>query len=153
MKSSIPGGGNILEFEGDAIVTVFGAPQPNEDAAMSAVACAVAMQRRMPAVNGWNREQGFPEISIGIGIHTGEAILGNIGSQVRTKYDMIGRNVNLAARIQSYAAGGQILISDETLSEAGERVIVNKNGTKVERPKGIQSDITMHDVIDRKSVV
>lgn len=139
--------GNILEFEGDAIVTVFGAPQPNEDAAMSAVACAVAMQRRMPAVNGWNREQGFPEISIGIGIHTGEAILGNIGSQVRTKYDMIGRNVNLAARIQSYAAGGQILISDETLSEAGERVIVNKNGTKVERPKGIQSDITMHDVI------
>ena len=60
---------------------------------------------------------------------------------------MIGRNVNLAARIQSYAAGGQILISDETLSEAGERVIVNKNGTKVERPKGIQSDITMHDVI------
>ena len=120
--------GNILEFEGDAIVTVFGAPQPNEDAAMSAVACAVAMQRRMPAVNGWNREQGFPEISIGIGIHTGEAILGNIGSQV-------------------YAAGGQILISDETLSEAGERVIVNKNGTKVERPKGIQSEITMHDII------
>ena len=61
--------GNILEFEGDAIVTVFGAPQPNEDAAMSAVACAVAMQRRMPAVNGWNREQGFPEIR---GSHSGK---------------------------------------------------------------------------------
>ena len=105
--------GNILSFVGDAIVAVFGAPRPNEDAARDAVACAVAMQRRMPAVNAWNREQGFPELSMGIGIHTGEAILGNIGSQTRMKYDMIGRNVNLASRIEGFTRGGQILVSRE----------------------------------------
>ena len=88
--------GNILSFVGDAIVSVFGAPRPNEDAARDAVACAVAMQRRMPVVNAWNAAHGYPNLSMGVGIHTGEAILGNIGSQTRAKYDMIGRNVNLA---------------------------------------------------------
>lgn len=110
--------GNILEFVGDAIVVVFGAPQPNETAARDAVACAVAMQRRMPAVNLWNAERGYPEISMGIGIHTGEAILGNIGSNIRTKYDMIGRNVNLTSRIEGFTKGGQILISPETYEAA-----------------------------------
>lgn len=61
--------GNILEFAGDAIVVVFGAPRVNEDSARDAVACAVAMQRRMSAVNEWNRGEGYPEISMGIGIH------------------------------------------------------------------------------------
>ena len=139
--------GNILEFVGDAIVTVFGAPRPNESAARDAVACAVAMQRRMGAVNAWNREQGFPDIAMGIGIHTGEAILGNIGSQTRTKYDMIGRNVNLASRIQGYARGGQILVSTETLTAAGANVAVNEPGALRVRPKGIREEILLHDVV------
>ena len=86
--------GNILDFVGDSIVAVFGAPKPNELSARDATACAVAMQRRMKAVNEWNLSQEYPEISMGIGIHTGEAILGNIGSMTRAKYDMIGRDVN-----------------------------------------------------------
>ena len=57
--------GNILSFVGDAIVTVFGAPRPNEDAARDAVACAVAMQRRMPMVNVWNEEHGYPHAAGG----------------------------------------------------------------------------------------
>lgn len=139
--------GNILDFVGDSIVAVYGAPRRNEDAARDAVASAVAMQRRMTVVNKWNREQGYPEISMGIGIHTGEAVLGNIGSSTRTKYDMIGRNVNLASRIEGYTAGGQILISSETLAAAGDRVVVNPNGEMKVRPKGISEDIILHEVV------
>ena len=139
--------GNILEFVGDAIVVVFGAPRPNEDSARDAVACAVAMQRRMKAVNEWNEAQGYPPIAMGIGIHTGEAVLGNIGSETRTKYDMIGHNVNLASRIEGFTEGGQILVSDETLAAAGDRVAENEAGRRTVQPKGIHEDVVIHDVI------
>ena len=139
--------GNILEFVGDAIVTVFGAPRENRHHAKDAAACAVAMQRRMEAVNEWNRSQGYPDIAMGIGIHTGEAILGNIGSLTRAKYDMIGRNVNLASRIQTYSDGGQILISDETLSGAGSQIMTNPAGAMRISPKGIRGEVLVHDVI------
>ena len=139
--------GNILEFVGDEIVAVFGAPRTNELSARDAVACAVAMQRRMGAVNAWNRENSFPDIAMGIGLHTGEAILGNIGSETRTKYDMIGRNVNLAARAESYTAGGQILCTTECLNAAGSAVILNPAGAMRVTPKGIQEPILLHDVI------
>jgi len=139
--------GNILDFVGDSIVVVFGAPRTNEFSARDAVACAVAMQRRMEAVNEWNAAHGYPEISMGIGIHTGEAILGNIGSITRTKYDMIGRNVNLTSRIQGYTRGGQILVSTETLDAAGDMVVENKAGSAIVRPKGIKTDVLLHDIV------
>ena len=139
--------GNILSFVGDSIVTVFGAPRRNPSAARDAVACAVAMQRLMPAVNAWNESQHYPEISMGIGIHSGQAILGNIGSDVRMKYDMIGRDVSLASRIESFTEGGQILISSETLAAAGERVHLNPEGSRMIQPKGIHGEIQVHDVI------
>lgn len=60
---------------------------------------------------------------------------------------MIGRNVNLASRIQGYTKGGQILVTTETLSEAGEQVHENKAGTFLVNPKGIQDDILLHDII------
>ena len=139
--------GNILDFVGDAIVVVFGAPRINKDSARDAVACAVSMQRRMEAVNAWNRERGYPELGMGIGIHSGTAILGNIGSETRRKYDMIGRNVNLASRIEGYTEGGQILISSECLRAAGELVHENPAGRRKVRPKGIKKDILIHEVI------
>ncbi len=139
--------GNILEFVGDGIVVVFGAPRINSYSARDAVACALAMQRRMAAVNDWNRTQGYPEIAMGIGLHTGEAILGNIGSETRMKYDMIGRNVNLASRVQGYTKGGQILATSELLCAVGDCVAVNEAGTMWVTPKGIQSQIRLHDVI------
>jgi len=138
--------GNILDFVGDEIVAVFGAPRPSSDSARDAVGCAVAMQRRMAAVNEWNRAQGYPEIAMGVGLHTGDAILGNVGSETRTKYDMIGRNVNLASRVQGYAKGGQILVTDELLAAAGELVQINKADTMWVRPKGIQTEIQLHSV-------
>ena len=139
--------GNILDFVGDSIVVVFGAPRSNDLSARDATACAVAMQRRMRAVNEWNVSQGYPEISMGIGIHTGEAILGNIGSMTRAKYDMIGRNVNLASRIQGYTRGGQILVSDEALAAAGSMVVENEAGAINVKPKGIQDKVWLHDIV------
>ena len=139
--------GNILSFVGDAIVTVFGAPRENTEAARDAVACAVAMQRRIPAVNEWNAKEGYPALSMGIGIHTGEAILGTIGSQTRAKYDMIGRNVNLASRIEGFTGSGQILISSETMKAAGDLVVVNTAGEKWVQPKGIHEQVLLHDVV------
>lgn len=139
--------GNILSFVGDAIVVVFGAPRTNPDAARDAVASAVNMQRRMEAVNSWNAEQGYPAIAMGIGIHTGEAILGNIGSETRVKYDMIGRNVNLASRVEGFTRGGEILITSDTLRGAGELVRLDKSGERTVRPKGFQEDILLHRVV------
>ena len=139
--------GNILEFVGDAIVVVFGAPRHNAESARDAMACAVAMQRRMPTVNAWNREHGYPEIAMGIGIHSGEAVLGNIGSQTRRKYDMIGKNVNLTSRIEGFTRGGQILCSTEALEAAGSQVVENPAGSRWVKPKGVKEEILIHDII------
>ena len=84
---------------------------------------------------------------MGIGLHTGDAILGNIGSETRMKYDMIGRNVNLASRVQGFTAGGQILATTELIQAAGEQVIVNEAGAMLVQPKGIKEKILLHDIV------
>lgn len=139
--------GNILEFAGDAIVSVFGAPQENPDAASAAIHSAVAMQRRMAKVNEWNQAEGYPRIQMGVGIHTGEAIVGCIGSEARMKYDVIGRNMNLASRVEGFTRGGQILVTDETLLAAGDEVVVREGGSRLVSPKGVHGKVRVHDVV------
>ena len=112
-------GGTIDEFIGDAIFVLFGAPTWQEDDAQRAVACAVAMQLAMPEINEQNRLEDLPEVEMGIGIHTGQVVLGNIGSAERMKYGVVGRHVNLTSRIQSYTTGGQILVSETTKQDVG----------------------------------
>lgn len=111
--------GTIIEFIGDAILAVFGAPKWAEDDALSAVSCALEMQCKMLQVNQRNVRLKLPIVEMGIGIHTGLVVVGNIGSEERTKYGIVGANVNLSARIESYTIGGQILISSETAKELG----------------------------------
>jgi adenylate cyclase len=106
--------GTIIEFIGDGILAVFGAPLASDHHASDAVAAAVAMQIKMKAINEWNLERGFPILEMGIGINTGDVIVGNIGSEKRTKYGVVGSHVNLCGRIESYTTGGQILISPQT---------------------------------------
>lgn len=118
--------GTIDEFVGDAILSVFGAPVRQENDALRAVACAVAMQLAMDDVNEILLERGFPPLEMGIGINTGEVVVGNIGSHVRAKYGVVGSAVNLTSRIESYTVGGQILLSEGTLQEAGASVEVRK---------------------------
>jgi adenylate cyclase len=106
--------GTIDEIIGDGILVLFGAPVRCEDHAGKAVTCGLAMQLAMTKVNQQLTAKGAPELEMGIGIHTGQVIVGNIGSARRTKYTAIGSNVNLAGRIESFSTGGQILISEKT---------------------------------------
>lgn len=108
--------GTIIEFIGDGILAIFGAPVASDHHASDAVAAAVAMQMQMEVINTWNTDRGYPILEMGIGINTGEVIVGNIGSEKRTKYGVVGSHVNLCGRIESYTIGGQILISPLTRS-------------------------------------
>ena len=136
--------GTINEFIGDGIFVMFGAPIYREDDSERAVACAIAMQAAMTEVNRQNQQLGLPAIEMGIGINTGEVVVGNIGSQRRAKYTVIGNHVNLAARIESYTVGGQILISEGTFHDAGDSVQVDGH-IQVE-PKGIKEPIALYNV-------
>lgn len=136
--------GTINEFMGDGILVLFGAPKPREDDAAKAIACACAMQLAMDAVNHKLKNLGFPQLEMGIGINTGLVILGNIGSEKRTKYGIVGSEVNLTYRIESYTTGGEILISAATLKAAGS--IVKVGGQRQVQPKGIPQPITLYEV-------
>lgn len=138
-------GGTVDEFIGDAVLALFGAPVAHADDARRAVLCAVDMQRAMEAVNAWNLEHGLPGIEMGIGVDTGEVVVGNIGSERRAKYGVVGAPVNMAARIESYTVGGQVLISDSTLQDAGPGVEV-KSQLRIQ-PKGSPGLLTAHEVV------
>lgn len=136
--------GTIDEFIGDAIFVIFGAPIARDDDAQRAVACAVEMQLAMAAVNAHNRRDGLPEVEMGIGIHTGEVVVGNIGSDKRAKYGVVGRHVNLTSRIESCTVGGQILISEATLREVEGLVTVG--GHMQVTAKGIEAPLRLYEV-------
>ena len=136
--------GTIIEFVGDGILAIFGAPAPSDCHAADAVAAAVEMQARMESVNAWNAERGYPELEMGIGINTGEVIVGNIGSEKRTKYGVVGSHVNLCGRIESYTVGGQVLISPKTRSMIDQPLDI-----AVEQevfPKGVKAPLTLAQV-------
>jgi class 3 adenylate cyclase len=128
--------GTIDEFIGDAILAIFGAPVSREDDARRALSCAVSMQRRLAEVNRLNAEDGLPPLEAGIAVHTGEVVVGNIGSEKRTKYGVVGPPVNLAGRIESYTVGGQVLVSEAAVEAAGgvallgEKVLVKAKGAR-----------------------
>jgi predicted ATPase/class 3 adenylate cyclase/tRNA A-37 threonylcarbamoyl transferase component Bud32 len=136
--------GTIDEFIGDAILTIFGAPFQRPDDAERAVACALEMQLAMPRVNAWNLENGLPELEMGIGINTGEVVVGNIGSRKRAKYGVVGSNVNLAGRIEGYTIGGQILIAGAT--RAAIKAPLTILGDQTVEPKGVAQPITLYEI-------
>jgi adenylate cyclase len=106
--------GTIDEFLGDSILVIFGAPTQRGDDPTRAVACALAMQRAMNQVYARTQHLDLPAIEMGIGVHTGESVVGNIGSAKRAKYGLVGSAINLTSRIESYSVGGQVLISEAT---------------------------------------
>ena len=112
-------GGTVNEFIGDAVFAVFGAPIEHPDHAERAAATALAMLGAMDELNEANVARGRPRFEMGVGINTGEAVVGNIGSEQRTKYSVVGAAVNLAARVESCTVGGQVLITESTLRYLG----------------------------------
>ena len=112
-------GGTLDKYIGDGLMALFGAPTATPDDARNALNAAVAMQKRLVTLKGELAEQGFDRIAIGIGLHTGVATIGYIGSERRSEYTAIGDTVNLASRLESNTIGGQILISEATALAAG----------------------------------
>ena len=137
-------GGTIIEFMGDGIFAIFGAPIDSTTHASDAVAAAIDMQGRMDHINRWNLDHGYSVLEMGIGINTGEVVVGNIGSEKRTKYGVVGSNVNLTGRVESYTINGQILISASTREAVNCDLTVAKE--IVVRPKGVETDITLTQV-------
>lgn len=135
--------GTIIEFIGDAIFAIFGAPIDCETPEQFAVCCAVEMQNKMRAVNAYNAEHGYPPLEMGIGVNTGDVILGNIGSEKRAKYGVVGQNVNLCGRIESFTVGGQVLVSPWTKEKVPELVTC---GELEILPKGVSIPITIYEV-------
>lgn len=114
-------GGTLDKYLGDGLMALFGAPTATPDDASNALNAAVAMQRRMLGINRELHDEGFPEIGVGMGLHTGEVIVGYIGSDRRSEYTAIGDTVNTSSRLESNARGGEILVSDATAKAAHSR--------------------------------
>ena len=114
-------GGTLDKYLGDGLMALFGAPTATPDDASNALNAAVAMQRRLLGINRELHDEGLPEIGVGMGLHTGEAIIGYIGSDRRSEYTAIGDTVNTSSRLESNALGGEILISDATAKAAHSR--------------------------------
>ena len=114
-------GGTLDKYLGDGLMALFGAPTTTPEDASNALNAAVAMQRRIIGINQELRAEGLAEIGVGIGMHTGEVTVGYIGSERRSEYTAIGDAVNTAARLESNAKRGEILISEATSKAAGNR--------------------------------
>jgi adenylate cyclase len=118
--------GTLDKYIGDGLMALFGAPTATPDDAKNALKCAVQMQRKAAELQVEFAAQGFGDFAIGVGLHTGEATIGFIGSEKRSEYTAVGDTVNTAARLESQArpesiAGrGVILISEATATAAGD---------------------------------
>ena len=137
--------GTVDEFQGDGILAFFGAPLAAEDDRERAVACAITMQAALIDINAEQRRRGLPELNMGIGINTGEAIVGNIGSERRTKYGAVGNAINEAYRIESFTVGGEILISPSVYEQV--QYLVDIESTQEVQFKGLDHPVTLYNVV------
>ena len=138
-------GGTLDKYIGDGVLALFGAPYATERDAVKAVRAAIDMQR---AVQGFNQElvaAGQAHIGVGIGINTGSAIVGFIGSESRLDYTAIGDTVNTAARLEHLAKAGQIIISEHTMQALDASV--NYTPLEAVQVKGRTARMQIADVI------
>jgi len=136
--------GMIDEFIGDAILTVFGVPEEHNDDPLRAVACALAMQNALVELNNELIREGYPPLEMGMGINTGTVIVGNIGSEIRAKYGIVGATVNMASRIESNTVGGQVLIGESTYRLVKESVTADSPYTVM--MKGLKRPLVIYPV-------
>jgi adenylate cyclase len=142
-------GGHINKFVGDEAMAVFGAPVANPQHAESAVKAALDIQQEMARFDQEKEVEGL-SIKVGVGVNSGLMVAGNLGSQKRMEYTVIGDNVNVASRLTSVAKGGEILISGETYE-----LITDKDSLKVEKKrkspvKGRKTKISIYKVLNLK---
>ena len=140
-------GGTLDKYIGDGLMAMFGAPYATALDAVQAVRAAVEMQRAMIPFNEKLKADNLPAISIGIGINTGQAIVGYIGSETRLDYTAIGDTINTAARLESISAPGQIIISENTMQALDESFTLKPLGT--EKLKGKNENLRIAEVVWR----
>ncbi len=136
--------GIIDEIIGDAILAVFGAPESHGNDPERAVACAIEMQNSLNTLNHALDFQGFPPMEMGIGINTGDVIVGNIGSDLRMKYGIVGATVNEASRIESNTIGGEILIGERTHTHV--EAMLTAGPPKTVMMKGMRAPLVLYSV-------
>ncbi|MBI4795223.1 MAG: adenylate/guanylate cyclase domain-containing protein [Deltaproteobacteria bacterium] len=143
-------GGMVDKFVGDAVMAVFGAPAPQPDHARRAVAAALAMMEKAREFQAWMEQRfpdrGFNNFRIGIGLHTGEAVIGNIGTPKRFEFTAIGDTVNTASRLEGLTKelGWSIVASDRTVKAAGPGAVTG--GRQELLVKGRQEPVVVLEV-------
>jgi class 3 adenylate cyclase len=137
-------GGVVDKFIGDEVMAVFGAPVTQDDHARHAVAAAIRMRVGMATFNALREARGDKPLAIGIGINSGVAVSGNMGSTNRMNYTVVGDVVNLASRLTSLARPGQILISGATLRLVGPGLHAHPLGGQA--LKGFSSEVEVYGV-------
>ncbi len=138
--------GIIADFIGDGMMILFGAPIIRKDDPQRATLCAFEMQNAMVKVNKKNSEAGLPRLLMGIGIDTGEVVAGNIGSNLRLKYGVVGSPVNLSSRVESCTVGGDVLVTRRHADMLG-KVAVIKNEREVTL-KGFDNPVAICQVVE-----
>ena len=137
--------GTIDKFMGDSIMALFGAPVSQPDDLQRAITCAIEMQLAMEEINEGNRNLGFDEIFMGIGINIGEVVAGNLGSVLHSEYTVIGDEVNLTSRVESHSLRGQVLLSENAYLLAKDYIeIGNVNEVFV---KGKKNIVLMYEIL------
>jgi len=137
--------GIIVDFYGDSILVFFNGMESDIALnAFGAVKCAFEMQQEHEGFVKENVDRGLPVVAMGIGIHTGEVIVGNIGTKTRAKYGIVGSNVNLTDRIQDAAAGGKVVISEKTYEVIADKVKISQQFTVC--LKGVEENHTLYEV-------
>lgn len=137
--------GTLDKFLGDAVMAVFGAPMAHPDHSARAIRTALAMQEGIGGLNERRVRDGKEAISVGIGVSAGEAVAGTVGTEDRMEYTVIGDSVNLAARLESNAKPGQILISHRTYERVRDLVEVRPLGRI--RVKGKEEEVEVYEVL------
>lgn len=136
--------GTVIEYLGDSILAVFGAPIASEHQTENAIAAAIKMQNNMEQVNEYCTRNGYPLMEMGIAIHRGEAFIGNVGSEQLMRYNVIGSVVNECSRIESFSVGGQVLASRDCLSHINAPVEISSQ--QEIQAKGMQYPITVCEI-------
>lgn len=143
--------GTLDKFIGDALLAVFGAPIAHPDDAQRAVFAALEMQEKLKEFNKKRVKKGKNEIRIGVAVHTGNLVAGNIGSEVRMEYTVIGDTVNLTSRLEplNKQFGTQILISESTYREVKDDIEVRE--IPAVELRGKEEKVKVYDVLRKKS--
>lgn len=136
-----------MDFFGDALLVFFDPlDKPLGPVVFEAVNCAIDMQRAMKSFNNENNIRNLSRLKMGIGVNAGEVVVGNIGSETRTKYGIVGSPVNVTQRIQSNADDGEIIISKAVYVYVAEHFKIKRSfNTKL---KGIEEGISLYVIKD-----